>query len=135
MKADPDDERAWLLVARGLPKDDRAGRERALRRAVEASPGSPRALMMLAAELLGTGRSGEALPLARRATVEAPRSWVAFGMLSAALEDLGRCEQAVAAQERSLAALWERAPSAQRKALQDRLDTLSARCGAAPQAP
>ena len=127
--AHPDDVRAWLLLAQALPKEAAPRREQALRKAVEAGPASARALNSLAWQLLGTGRSREALPLASKAAGLAPWGAAELDTLVGVLEDLGRCQDALAVERRAVDVLPEGLDEKSRAPYLERLARLQARCG------
>jgi tetratricopeptide (TPR) repeat protein len=102
VKGRPGDPRAWGFLAENLPPGAVAAREAALRRAVELAPRNPLALSALAAALLEAGRSGEALPLARQAVVLGPFSSSVLDTYASVSADLGNCQQALLAAQRSL---------------------------------
>jgi len=125
----PDDPRAWTFLAgalKGVEHDEE--RLTAYRTAAGLAEGNAAALHNLAVELLVQGRSGEALPVAREAVRLAPWSPPLLDGYAAVLADLGRCEQAVDAQQRALEVLSERSPEAARQALKDRLQQILVQC-------
>lgn len=95
------DQRAWTLVQIAALQE-RAGRperaEAALRDALSGFPGYHFALAALADHLVRRGRSGEALPWARRALAAAPHPerWLT---LADALRGVGRSDEARAAED------------------------------------
>ena len=133
VKGHPEDYRAWLF--HGNVSRDPAVREADFRKAVELAPDSERALNELAWLLVTTEREGEALPLAKKAALLAPWSAPTLDTLSAALEGLGRCADALFIQRRAVDVLPERAGADTRKRYNDRVDALAAKCGSAAAAP
>jgi tetratricopeptide (TPR) repeat protein len=130
----PDDARAWLHLSVRLPKDDVAGREEALRRAVQADPESVVALNDLAWALLGSGRSGEALPLARKAVLLAPWDAAALDTLAGVVADLGQCDEALRVQRRAIDILPDGASAEDRRTLTERLAQFERQCRVLPAA-
>lgn len=133
--AHPEDARAWTLLADALPRAEEAPRIDALRRAVAADGTSFTALNDLAWALLEAGRSGEALPLARKAAGLAPWDAATLDTFAGVLEDLGQCADALAVQRRSVDVLPERADAQARAPYLTRLARLEGRCGAAAARP
>lgn len=131
----PGDARAWMHLSERLPKDDAAGREDALRRAVQADPESSMALNNLAWELLGAGRSGEALPLARKAALLAPWNAATLDTLAGVHADLGQCDEALEVQRRAIDVLPETASAEDRRKLTERLAQFQRQCRIVPAAP
>lgn len=127
--AHPGDGPAWSFLAEVLPKDAAERREEALRKAVGASPGNAAMLNALAWELLETGRSGEALPLARQAASAAPWSPAVLDTLAGVLEERGQCAPALALQRRAVDILPEHAADRTRAPYLERLARLEAACG------
>lgn len=128
----PESARAWLFLSERLPAEDAAGREEALRRAVQADPESATALNNLAWALLGAGRSGEALPLARKAASLAPWDSAALDTLAAVMADLGQCAAALQVQRRAIDVLPEAAPAEARRGYAERLEELTRTCRVTP---
>lgn len=124
----PADPRSWGFLAEYLPRDDLAGREAALRRAVELAPRNPVALSALADLLLEAGRSGEALPLARQAVQLGPFSPDVLDTYARVAADLGNCGQAVLAGRRALDVFPDDGDPAARERLAAHLAGYQARC-------
>ena len=124
----PNDPRSWGFLAENLPRDDLAGREAALRRAVELAPRNPVALAALADLLLEAGRSGEALPLARQAVQLGPFSPDVLDTYASVAADLGNCGQAVLAGRRALDVFPDDGTKAARERLEAHLAAHLARC-------
>ncbi|ABS27896.1 conserved hypothetical protein [Anaeromyxobacter sp. Fw109-5] len=124
----PENARAWLLLWEHLPQEDAAGREDALRRAVQADPENAIALNNLAWALLGAGKSGEALPLARKAATFAPWDSAALDTLAGVMADLGQCAEALQVQRRATDVLPEAAPEKVRREYTERLEHLERTC-------
>ncbi len=133
--AHPGDARAWLLLAQSLPADGASRRETALRKATEADPANTNALNDLAWDLLGTGRSGEALPLASKAAGLEPWNPAVLDTLAGVLEDLGSCADALAVQRRAVDVLPERIDAKARVPFVERLARLEAKCAPKTGAP
>jgi tetratricopeptide (TPR) repeat protein len=131
-EAHPDDPRSWIFLAQVLPGGDDRGREEALRRALATSPFNTMALNDLAWTLLQTGRSAEALPLAREAVSLAPWIPAIVDTLAATLARLGRCAEAVAMQQRAIDQLADGFEPREHQAYLDHLADYQARCGTAP---
>ncbi len=132
--AHPEDPQAWLLLGRALPEPEQDRRIEAFRRAAAGDAPSAAALNELAWELLGAGRSGEALPLARRAAGLEPWSSPVLDTYSGVLEDLGHCAEALAVQHRAVDVLSERRGEKERAPYLERLARLERSCGARPSA-
>jgi len=130
----PGDTRAWMHLSERLPEDDAAGREDALRRAVEVAPESAMALNNLAWELLGSGRSGEALPLARKAMFLAPWDAATLDTLAGVHADLGQCDEALEVQRRAIDVLPDAASAENRRVLTERLAQFERQCRVVPAA-
>jgi tetratricopeptide (TPR) repeat protein len=130
----PGDARAWMHLSERLPKDDAVGREEALRRAVQVAPESAMALNNLAWELLGSGRSGEALPLARKAALLAPWDAATLDTLAGVHADLGQCDEALTTQRRAIDVLPEAASAENRLELTERLAQFERQCRIVPAA-
>jgi len=133
VKGHPEDYRAWLF--RGGTTEVPAAREADYRKALELAPESETALNELAWLLVSTEREGEALPLAKKAAFLAPWSAPTLDTLAAALQGLGRCQDALAIQRRAVDVLTEQASAETRKRYTDRVDALAAKCGAPAPAP
>lgn len=133
--AHPEDVDAWLFLAAALPPGAGERREEALRKAVAAGPANAIALNNLAWLLLETGRSGEALPLARSAVGLAPWSSAALDTLAQVSDDLGLCAQALQVERRAVDVLPERLPAKERAAYLETLGHLEAKCGVKASAP
>jgi Tfp pilus assembly protein PilF len=129
--AHPEDARAWLLLAGTLPPEASDRREAALRQAVEVDAASGLALNELAWLLLGAGRAGDALPLARRAVELSPGSAPFLDTLAGVAEARGDCQAALAIQRRSLDLLPEALPEKGRLPYRARLARLEKACGGA----
>jgi tetratricopeptide (TPR) repeat protein len=133
VKGHPNDPRSWGFLAEYLPPEDLAGREAALRRAVELAPRNPVALAALADLLLEAGRSGEALPLARQAVQLGPFSPDVLDTYASVTADLGNCGQAVLAGRRALDVFPDDGAPAARARLEAHLAGHLSRCrGPAP---
>jgi tetratricopeptide (TPR) repeat protein len=131
--AHPEDARAWLFLARSTPDGER--RSAALRKAVEMDGASADAANELAWTLLEAGRSGEALPLARRAVATEPWNEAIIDTLAGVLEDLEQCPEALALQRRAMDVLPEGTSAGARAAFVERRSRLEAACGRPPPAP
>jgi Flp pilus assembly protein TadD len=121
-----------MHLSERLPREDAAGREGALRRAVQANPESAMALNNLAWELLGAGRSGEALPLVRRAALLAPWDAAVLDTLAGVHADLGQCDEALRTQRRAVDLLAESTSAEDRRVLTERLAEFERQCRAVP---
>ncbi len=124
----PGDPRAWSFLAENLPRESTAEREAALRRATELAPRNPTALSMLAAMLLESGRSGEALPPARQAVQLGPFSPEILDTYASVVADLGNCPQAVLASRRALDVFPDEGKPEQRARYERHLAAHLARC-------
>jgi len=134
--AHPEDPRSWSFLAASLGREgDAAERERALRRVAELAPDNALALANLAKELLAHQRSGEALPLARRAARLAAWSPPIVELYASVLADLGQCAAAVEAHRRAVDLIGERGLDAERAAMRGRLEQAERRCAAGPTGP
>jgi tetratricopeptide (TPR) repeat protein len=132
--AHPEDVRAWLLLGRALPPAEERRRIEAYQRATAADGTNATALNDLAWTLLGAGRSGEALPLARKAAGLDPWSAPVLDTYAGVLEDLGQCGEALAVQRRAADVLSEHAREDERAPYLKRLARLERSCGQ-PAAP
>lgn len=136
--AHPEDPAGWMMLASALGAGDPAARDEAYRRAIAAAPGSGAPLNDLAWSMYVEGRSGEALPLARAAVAIVPwkGTWsgAVLDTLGAILEDLGRCDEALAVERRADDALD---PEARKReaGIAARLARLQAACGPHGAAP
>jgi tetratricopeptide (TPR) repeat protein len=128
VKGRPGDPRAWSFLAENLPREAAAEREAALRRATELAPRNPTALSALAAMLLESGRSGEALPPARQAVQLGPFSPEVLDTYASVVADLGNCPQAVLASRRALDVFPDEGKPEQRARYQRHLAAHLARC-------
>jgi Flp pilus assembly protein TadD len=128
----PSDPRAWSFLAENLPREDLAGREEALRRAVELAPGNPNALAALASVLVEAGRSGEALPIARQAVQRSPFSPDVLDTYATVAGDLGNCSQAVLASRRAMDVFPDDGKPEVRARLAEHLAGHLARCRPTP---
>jgi tetratricopeptide (TPR) repeat protein len=133
--AHPEDVQAWLLLGRAVPEAEEARRIEAHQRAIAADGTNVTALNDLAWALLGAGRSGEALPLARKAAALEPWNAPVLDTFAGVLEDLGQCAEALAVQRRAVDVLSERADAQARAPYLERLERLEQRCGAAAARP
>lgn len=129
--AHPEDPLAWLLLGRAIPEAEGERRIEAFRKAVAGDAASATALNELAWALLGAGRSGEALPLARKAAGLEPWSSPVLDTYSGVLEDLGQCAEALAVQHRAVDVLSERGGEKERAPYLERLARLERSCGQA----
>ncbi len=100
----PADWRGGLLVALGASERPDLAAERldGLRTVARAMPDDAFALNAAAWEMHVLGTSGDALPLAARAAALAPWSAAVLDTYGAVLADLGRCQEALAAQRRAV---------------------------------
>jgi len=128
--AHPEDGRAWSLLADTLGEGAPERRLEAQQKAAALLPEDGTAQNNLAWALLEAGRSGEALPLARKAVALEPWSPPVLDTLAAVLDDLGQCGPALAAQQRACDLLGEGYPEAAKKSYLDRLAGLEKQCGA-----
>ncbi len=133
--AHPEDVRAWVLLGDAIPETEVERRIEALRKAVGADRASVTALNDLAWALLGAGRSGEALPLARTAAGLEPWSSPVLDTYAGVLEDLGQCAAALAVQRRAVDVLAERASAQARAPYLERIARLEKSCGQASARP
>ncbi len=133
--AHPEDARAWLMLANAVPEAEEARRIEVFQRAAAADATNVTALNDLAWALLAAGRSGEALPLARKAAGLEPWSAPVLDTFSGVLEDLGQCADALVVQRRAVDVLSERADAQARTPYLTRLERLEQRCGAAAARP
>ena len=108
---------------------------RGVPRAVGADAGNVFALNNLAWALLEAGRSGEALPLARKAAGLEPWNAAALDTLAGIMEDLGQCVEALAVQRRAVDVLSERASAQERASYAERIARLEKSCGSAAARP
>lgn len=129
--AHPEDPQAWLLLGRALPETEPERRIEAFRRAAAGEAAGATVLNELAWALLGAGRSGEALPLARRAARLEPWNSLVLDTYSGVLEDLGQCAEALAVQHRAVDVLSERVGERGRAPYLERLARLERLCGQA----
>ncbi len=109
-EARPDDAAATYLLGRTIP--DRGEQARLFSRALRQDPSSYHAAYGLAAALLGSGRSADAVEFARRALRVRPADPEARMLLAAALSAGGRAEEAA----REWDALRREAPGSARVA-------------------
>jgi len=131
----PADARAYTFLARSLTgPEDGSEREAAYRRALALSPRNPAAYLNLGQELRASGRPAEALPLVRQAAHLAPWSTQVLAGYAAVLADLGRCDEADAAERSAMDAMPERSTGEERRNIQERLRSLTGQCRAGPAA-
>lgn len=126
--AHPEDPEAWIFLGNARPQGT-SPREEAYRKAVEVDPENPWALSSLANELLQAGRSGEALPMTRKAIALAPSDPVVIDGASRVAEDLGQCAEARALQLRAIDVLPDRWPMVLRDPFFQALVRLDGKCG------
>jgi hypothetical protein len=129
--------RCWLALGRTLRGGpDRAGREAALRKALQLAPEEPATLSALAWELVESGRPAEALPLAEKAVARSAWKALALDVQAAALAGAGKCLEALPVQRRVVEILPDWTPKREQGELLERLAAYEARCGpgAEPQA-
>jgi len=129
VEAYPGDPRAWIFLGLSLPIGDE--RTHAFEKAVEYAAQNPAALHQLAADLLDRGRSGEALPWARKAANLAPWSPPLLATYARALSDVGWCKQAVPYQLRAIETLPENTVTSERLNYHEKLHEYRAQCGQA----
>jgi tetratricopeptide (TPR) repeat protein len=130
--AHPEDARAWLRLAGRLPETAAERRLEALQKAVALDPSNAEALNSDAWTLLGAGRSGEALPLARAAVTREPWNPAYLDTLSGVLQDLGQCPAALGLERRAVDLLSETPSQEARKPFFDRIAELEKQCGGGP---
>jgi tetratricopeptide (TPR) repeat protein len=130
--AHPEDARAWLRLAGRLPEEAAERRLAALQKAVALDPSSAEALNNTAWNLLGAGRSGEALPLARAAVTREPWNPAFLDTLSGVLQDLGQCPAALGLQRRAVDLLSENPSKEAGQPYLDRIAELEKHCGTGP---
>jgi len=128
VKGRPGDPRSWSFLAENLPREATAEREAALRRATELAPRNATALSALAAMLLESGRSGEALPPARQAVQLSPFSPDVLDTYGSVVADLGNCPQAVLASRRALDVFPDEGKAEERARYERHLAAHLARC-------
>jgi tetratricopeptide (TPR) repeat protein len=135
--AHPDDGLAWLALGETLGQgpESRTARAAAYRKATELLPDHPQAFHALAVMDLQEGRPKEALPLAVAASRMAPWDSTILNTLAAALAEVGRCTEAVAAASRAVETLPEQSSAKTRAWYQRRLAEVSRQCVAATGVP
>jgi tetratricopeptide (TPR) repeat protein len=124
----PKDWRAWDALALSLPMDDKAGRESALRKAVEHGPDASHANNNLAWELVQSGRADEALTFANRAARLAPWDPMILDTYAVVAASLGRCAFAAKIQKRAISVIPHGAPASAYREISDRLHEIEQRC-------
>ena len=105
---DPEDPQAFVALSALQPVSDYRGRDRLLRRALEADPAWPSANGWMGLLLFDTGRLNEALPFFQRAAASNPPSldWTTYMALF-----LTGHRRAADAEIARLSALWPRSPA------------------------
>jgi tetratricopeptide (TPR) repeat protein len=123
VEAHPHESRAWVLLAQALRgvESAKAEREAAYKKAVELSSADVSAANGLAWLYVTQGRYEEALPLAQRTVALAPWSSHILDTYAMAAAGLGRCPEAIQAQQRALDMLAEHPDEELEKALRARL--------------
>ena len=125
--AHPGESRAWVLLAQALREVEsaKADREAAYKKAVELSPDDVSAANGLAWLYVTQGRYQEAFPLARQALVLAPWSPHILDTYAVAAAGLGRCPEAILAEQRAIDLLQEHPDEDLESVLRARLATFS----------
>jgi Protein of unknown function (DUF1570) len=127
VEAHPDEQEAWIMLARALGKSEaaRPEREAAYKKALELSPKSVRAANELAWHYVTLKRYEEAFPLAQRAASLAPWNSFVLDTYAMAAAGLGRCDDAILAEQRAIDLLQEHPNEELEKALRARLVAFS----------
>jgi tetratricopeptide (TPR) repeat protein len=109
VEAHPDEAEAWLMLAQALGKAEsaRAERESAYKKALELAPKSVRAANELAWHYVTLKHYDEAWPLAQRASSLAPWDSSVLDTYAMAAAGLGRCADALLAEQRAIDLLQE----------------------------
>ncbi|OJT25001.1 hypothetical protein BO221_11480 [Archangium sp. Cb G35] len=111
VEAHPHEARAWLLLGEALrvgrSPPEVAEREAAYKKAVELAPGDASAANGLAWLYVTQQRYAEAMPLASRAIELAPWNALILDTFAMAAAGLGRCPEAILAEQRALDMLQE----------------------------
>lgn len=109
VEAHPGESSAWVLLARALREFEsaKAEREAAYKKAVELSPDDVSAANGLAWLYVTQGRYDEAFPLAQRAVALAPWSAPILDTYALAAAGVGRCLEAILAEQRAIELLRE----------------------------
>lgn len=116
-----------ILLARALGKSEaaRPEREAAYKKALELSPKSVRAANKLAWHYVTLNRYEEAFPLAQRAASLAPWNSAVLNTYAMAAAGLGRCDDAILAEQRAIDLLQEHPNEELEKVLRARLQAFS----------
>jgi tetratricopeptide (TPR) repeat protein len=127
VEAHPLEADAWMMLARALGKSEaaRTGREAAYKKALELSPKSVSAANGLAWHYVTLKRYEEAFPLAQRAANLAPWNSAVLDTYAMAAAGMGRCADAILAEQRALDLLQEHPNEALEKELRARLQAFS----------
>jgi tetratricopeptide (TPR) repeat protein len=127
VEAHPHESRAWVLLAQALrdAESSKEEREAAYKKAVELSPEDVSAANGLAWLYVTQGRYQEALPLAQRAVALAPWSSHILDTYAMAAAGLGRCPEAILAEQRAIDLLAEHPDEEMEKMLRERLKGFS----------
>jgi tetratricopeptide (TPR) repeat protein len=127
VEAHPHEEEAWVMLARALGKSEaaRAEREAAYKKALEYAPKSVRAANELAWHYVILKRYEEAFPLAQRAANLAPWNSAVLDTYAVAAAGLGRCADAILAEQRAIDLLQEHPNVELEKELRARLKAFS----------
>jgi tetratricopeptide (TPR) repeat protein len=125
--AHPNESRAWVLLAQALREVEsaKADREAAYKKAVELSSDNVSAANGLAWLYITQGRYEEAFPLAQRAVALAPWNSHILDTYAMAAAGLGRCPEAIRAEQRAIDLLAEHPDEEMEKVLRARLAAFS----------
>jgi tetratricopeptide (TPR) repeat protein len=127
VEAHPNEETAWMMLARALGNSESAltEREAALKKALELSPKSVRAANELAWHYVTLGRYDEAFPLAKGAARLAPWNSLVLDTYAMAAAGTGRCADAILAEQRAIDLLQEHPNPKLEKVFRARLQAFS----------
>jgi tetratricopeptide (TPR) repeat protein len=127
---------AWDALAQALDSSGYTGEEQeaARQRAVELLPDSVGAQNGLAGYYARTSQPEKGLAAAQRALALAPGNAEVLDTYSTLLFQLGRCQEALAAQQVAVQVLYEGVSDRLRQTVQDTLARYEAVCGGAPPA-
>jgi tetratricopeptide (TPR) repeat protein len=127
VEAHPDEDRAWLMLAQALGKTAYAHdeQEAAYKKALQLAPKSVSASNGLAWFYVTQYRYEEAFPLAQRAVQLAPWSSHVLDTYAVAAAGLGRCPEAILAEQRAIDLLQEHPDAKLEKSLRERLRAFS----------
>ncbi|HYO67209.1 MAG TPA: tetratricopeptide repeat protein [Archangium sp.] len=127
VEAHPAESSAWVLLAQALREVEsaKAEREAAYKKAIELSPSNVSAANGLAWLYVTQGRYPEAFPLAQQAVTLAPWSSHILDTYALAAAGLGRCPEAILAEQRAIDLLQEHPDEDLESVLRARLATFS----------